>query len=203
MIQKTISLVFLSILLLTAKHRCFTTSPSFPKPALTEEEVERKSNAIIGEYLLINDLKVIISAPRRFSFFQWKKKILQFPRRLVRILSEKTDLCNGMFYSCGIVGGVAVCYRTQQCLIVTHICTKWHWVDPWTQRGCSRTCGTFDAPSCQGRDAAHSAVPQRVSTQCDTIVTIFGRSPQCLLRGFNKHVLAGWKRSWRLRRTWP
>lgn len=61
--------MFLSLLLLTEKHRCFITSSSFPKPALTEEEVERKSNAIIGEYLLINDLKVI-SAPRGFSFFQ-------------------------------------------------------------------------------------------------------------------------------------
>ena len=31
---------------------------SLPKPALTEEEVEKKSNAIIEEYLHINDLKV-------------------------------------------------------------------------------------------------------------------------------------------------
>lgn len=108
-------------MLLTAKHGCFTTSSSFPKPALTEQEVERKSNAIIGEYLLINDLKVITSAPRGFSFFQ-----RTFLSRLVRILSEKTAMCNGISSSCGIVGGVTVCYRTQQCLIVIHICTKWH-----------------------------------------------------------------------------
>nr|XP_046263507.1 eukaryotic translation initiation factor 4 gamma 1a isoform X3 [Scatophagus argus] len=34
-----------------------TPPPSLPKPALTEEEVEKKSNAIIEEYLHINDLK--------------------------------------------------------------------------------------------------------------------------------------------------
>ncbi|XP_070829542.1 eukaryotic translation initiation factor 4 gamma 1a isoform X2 [Chaetodon trifascialis] len=34
-----------------------TPPPSLPKPAMTEEEVEKKSNAIIEEYLHINDLK--------------------------------------------------------------------------------------------------------------------------------------------------
>ncbi|XP_019117735.1 eukaryotic translation initiation factor 4 gamma 1a isoform X1 [Larimichthys crocea] len=34
-----------------------TPPPSLPKPTLTEEEVEKKSNAIIEEYLHINDLK--------------------------------------------------------------------------------------------------------------------------------------------------
>ncbi|XP_030015637.1 eukaryotic translation initiation factor 4 gamma 1a isoform X3 [Sphaeramia orbicularis] len=34
-----------------------TPPPSLPKPALSEEEVEKKSNAIIEEYLHINDLK--------------------------------------------------------------------------------------------------------------------------------------------------
>ncbi|XP_039999691.1 eukaryotic translation initiation factor 4 gamma 1a [Xiphias gladius] len=34
-----------------------TPPPSLPKPALTEEEVEKKTNAIIEEYLHINDLK--------------------------------------------------------------------------------------------------------------------------------------------------
>lgn len=34
-----------------------TPPPSLPKPALTEEEVEKKSSAIIEEYLHINDLK--------------------------------------------------------------------------------------------------------------------------------------------------
>lgn len=31
---------------------------SLPKPALTEADVEKKSNAIVEEYLHINDLKV-------------------------------------------------------------------------------------------------------------------------------------------------
>lgn len=35
-----------------------TPPPSLPKPALTEEEVEKKSHAIIEEYLHINDVKV-------------------------------------------------------------------------------------------------------------------------------------------------
>ncbi len=35
-----------------------TPPPSLAKPALSEEEVEKKSNAIIEEYLHINDLKV-------------------------------------------------------------------------------------------------------------------------------------------------
>uniref|UniRef100_A0A3Q1JN40 Eukaryotic translation initiation factor 4 gamma, 1a n=1 Tax=Anabas testudineus TaxID=64144 RepID=A0A3Q1JN40_ANATE len=34
-----------------------TPPPALPKPALTEEEVEKKTNAIIEEYLHINDLK--------------------------------------------------------------------------------------------------------------------------------------------------
>uniref|UniRef100_A0A3Q0S2G9 Eukaryotic translation initiation factor 4 gamma, 1a n=1 Tax=Amphilophus citrinellus TaxID=61819 RepID=A0A3Q0S2G9_AMPCI len=34
-----------------------TPPPSLPKPSLTEEEVEKKSNAIIEEYLHINDVK--------------------------------------------------------------------------------------------------------------------------------------------------
>lgn len=34
-----------------------TPPPSLPKPALTEEEVEKKSHAIIEEYLHINDVK--------------------------------------------------------------------------------------------------------------------------------------------------
>ncbi|KAK9515856.1 hypothetical protein VZT92_026458 [Zoarces viviparus] len=34
-----------------------TPPPSLPKPALSEEELEKKSNAIIEEYLHINDLK--------------------------------------------------------------------------------------------------------------------------------------------------
>lgn len=46
------------LFLLAVKHGNCPTSPYLPKPALTEEEVERKSKAIIGEYLLINDLKV-------------------------------------------------------------------------------------------------------------------------------------------------
>ncbi len=35
-----------------------TPPPSLPKATLTEEEVEKKSNAILEEYLHINDLKV-------------------------------------------------------------------------------------------------------------------------------------------------
>ncbi|KAM9790515.1 eukaryotic translation initiation factor 4 gamma 1a isoform 6-T6 [Syngnathus typhle] len=41
---------------LPAKHES-APAPSLPKPALTEEEVEKKSTAIIEEYLNINDLK--------------------------------------------------------------------------------------------------------------------------------------------------
>ncbi|XP_037644299.1 eukaryotic translation initiation factor 4 gamma 1-like, partial [Sebastes umbrosus] len=36
-----------------------TPPPSLPKPALSEEELEKKSNAIIEEYLHINDLKKV------------------------------------------------------------------------------------------------------------------------------------------------
>ncbi|XP_068504818.1 eukaryotic translation initiation factor 4 gamma 1a isoform X5 [Syngnathus scovelli] len=41
---------------LPAKHES-APAPSLPKPALTEEELEKKSTAIIEEYLNINDLK--------------------------------------------------------------------------------------------------------------------------------------------------
>ncbi|XP_075893466.1 eukaryotic translation initiation factor 4 gamma 1-like isoform X1 [Nelusetta ayraudi] len=41
----------------TAKYKGNTNPPPLPKPALTEEEVARKSTAIIEEYLHINDLK--------------------------------------------------------------------------------------------------------------------------------------------------
>lgn len=41
-----------------AKYKGNTNPPPLPKPALTEEEVARKSTAIIEEYLHINDLKV-------------------------------------------------------------------------------------------------------------------------------------------------
>ncbi|XP_075893467.1 eukaryotic translation initiation factor 4 gamma 1-like isoform X2 [Nelusetta ayraudi] len=40
-----------------AKYKGNTNPPPLPKPALTEEEVARKSTAIIEEYLHINDLK--------------------------------------------------------------------------------------------------------------------------------------------------
>nr|XP_020451380.1 eukaryotic translation initiation factor 4 gamma 1-like isoform X3 [Monopterus albus] len=42
---------------LTVKRESGPTPPPLPKPVLTEEEVDRKSNAIIEEYLHINDLK--------------------------------------------------------------------------------------------------------------------------------------------------
>ncbi|XP_077412357.1 eukaryotic translation initiation factor 4 gamma 1a isoform X2 [Vanacampus margaritifer] len=42
---------------LPAKRESAPAPPSLPKPALTEEEVEKKSTAIIEEYLHINELK--------------------------------------------------------------------------------------------------------------------------------------------------
>ncbi|XP_061695598.1 eukaryotic translation initiation factor 4 gamma 1a isoform X2 [Syngnathoides biaculeatus] len=39
------------------KRECAAAPPPLPKPALTKEEVEKKSTAIIEEYLQINDLK--------------------------------------------------------------------------------------------------------------------------------------------------
>lgn len=45
-------------LFLAAKGGSAATPPSLPKSALTEEQVEKKSNAIIEEYLHINDIKV-------------------------------------------------------------------------------------------------------------------------------------------------
>uniref|UniRef100_A0A3Q0SFM9 Eukaryotic translation initiation factor 4 gamma, 1a n=1 Tax=Amphilophus citrinellus TaxID=61819 RepID=A0A3Q0SFM9_AMPCI len=41
----------------TKRESVPTPPPSLPKPSLTEEEVEKKSNAIIEEYLHINDVK--------------------------------------------------------------------------------------------------------------------------------------------------
>lgn len=40
---------------------------SLPKPAMTEEEVRKKTNAIIEEYLHINDIKVLKCSVRRTS----------------------------------------------------------------------------------------------------------------------------------------
>ncbi|XP_037538145.1 eukaryotic translation initiation factor 4 gamma 1a isoform X2 [Nematolebias whitei] len=42
---------------LPAKRESAPAPPSLPKPTMTEEEVEKKSNAIIEEYLHINDVK--------------------------------------------------------------------------------------------------------------------------------------------------
>ena len=39
-------------------ERAATPTPAVSKPALSEEEMEKKSNAIIEEYIHINDLKV-------------------------------------------------------------------------------------------------------------------------------------------------
>lgn len=43
---------------LIVKKESAHTIPSLSKPALTEEEVDKKSKAIIEEYLHINDVKV-------------------------------------------------------------------------------------------------------------------------------------------------
>lgn len=49
---------FFSLSLSAVKRENAPTPPPLSKPALTEEEVEKKSNAIIEEYLHINDMKV-------------------------------------------------------------------------------------------------------------------------------------------------
>lgn len=56
----------------TVKRETAATPPPPPtptKPALTEEELEKKSTAIIEEYLHINDMKVHSSHLKFFPLF--------------------------------------------------------------------------------------------------------------------------------------
>lgn len=59
---------FFSLLFPAAKYKSNTNPPPLPKSALTEEEVARKSAAIIEEYLHINDLKVHFAKHKSTSF---------------------------------------------------------------------------------------------------------------------------------------
>lgn len=82
--------------------------PSLPKPTLTEEEMEKKSNAIIEEYLHINDVKVHVE-PRKVHLNQFLTKVI---------------VANMSCFLFGTVGGLAVCGRAQQCLTALYICAQ-------------------------------------------------------------------------------
>lgn len=100
-----------------------------------------------------------------------------------------------------LTGGTTVCNRTQQCLIIVRVCAACRWVDAGTQHQGTRKHGPAAAPACEGRTAAATAVFQRVSVSNGKFKATFkngGRQNNLMWC-----VLAGWKRSWRLRRTWP
>lgn len=62
--------LFFSFFLAVKRESAPTPPPSLPKSTMTEEEMEKKANAITEEYLHINDLKVQTQQPcmRRCEF---------------------------------------------------------------------------------------------------------------------------------------
>lgn len=109
--------------------------------------------------------------------------ILQFPNSIVRYAwcrkHQKTAILKSMSSElAGIItsdfaGGVTVCDGTQQRLITLCVCATWHRVDAWAQDPSKRTDWPVVVPTCKGRDAAQTAVLQRVSIQkvqhCHTV----------------------------------
>lgn len=179
---------------LTAKESA-PAAPSLPKELiLTEEAIEKKSKAIIEEYLHINDLKVDTTAG---PF--WQVVVLSVQKAVLWKIWERPNRPKSFS---ALVGGVTMCNRTQQCLITVRVCATWRWVDAGTQHQGQRKHGPAAALACEGRAAAAAAVFQRVSVskeKCKATLKNGEQQNNLMIR----RVSAGWKRSWRLRRTWP
>lgn len=111
--------IWCMFLFFTVKRETVPTPPPVPsKPALTEEELEKKSIAIIEEYLHINDLTVHLNTSYHTRVFGF-------------VLAVKSSRCCS---SCCPEGGAAVCHWAGLCVSAVCVRADGNRVDAGAQR---------------------------------------------------------------------